>query len=367
MASSVLTLTSPYSCYVNLTNNCNLRCLHCLGDYSVKLSSELNLDGWKKVFDELIKNNVFYVNISGGEPTTHPQFSDLLDYLSSIGLHFILTTNGIFSKKSRDAILRNKEYLIGIKISLDGYDAESHCFLRRLPGNVVDPNIFKITLHNILFFKRKKIPITVATVIHSANIDNFDRFMALIKRINPVSWFICPIIPSGRGNFNAQIKENYYYHDKSFWKALVKKCNKKRINVKLLDLPFDMSSSNRIDYYECGAAITFCEINADGVMSPCTLCRTCIPPKFMKFESLKRKSFHEIWRGKVFKKFRDFMKTGCEGCKAFDKCTKCIAQSFRYFENGHSPTPYCIKNAGALGLKNVREYKKKLNKQGIKL
>ncbi len=43
------------------------------------------------------------------------------------------------------------------------------------------------------------------------------------------------------------------------------------------------------------------------------------------------------------------------------KCNKCVAQSFKYFENGFSPTPFCVKNGEALGLKKQREYKKILN------
>lgn len=360
-------LKAPYFCYVNLTNNCNLRCLHCLGDYSVKIPFELNLDEWKKVFDELARNKVFYINISGGEPTTHPNFAELLDYLSEIGLHFILTTNGVFSKRIRDIILKNKEYLIGVKISLDGPDARTHCDLRRLPNNRIDYRVFEITVNNILAFKKNKLPLTIATVLHKGNIEKFDQFIDLIRRINPVSWFISPIIPSGRGNFSNNIKADYYYYNKEFWIDLVKKCNRHKINVKLIDVPFDAQSIKSIDYYACGAGLSFCEINSDGIMSPCTLCRTCIPSYLMKFESLKNKTLEEIWNGAIFNKCRGFMQKGCTGCKAFSKCTKCIAQSFRYFKNGTSPTPYCIRNADALGLAHIQAYKQKLHAQEIEV
>jgi hypothetical protein len=45
------------------------------------------------------------------------------------------------------------------------------------------------------------------------------------------------------------------------------------------------------------------------------------------------------------------------------KCNKCIAQSFRYFGNGKSPTPFCIKNGKILGLRNLKDYRSKLNNE----
>ena len=69
------------------------------------------------------------------------------------------------------------------------------------------------------------------------------------------------------------------------------------INVNLVDLSYDMSGKNAIDYYECGATIGFCEINADGKVSPCTLW-TCIPKEKMRFDNIRNKALKEIWQGK---------------------------------------------------------------------
>ena len=339
--------------------------MHCLGDYDLELEKELTLEEWKIIFNQLVKNNVFYINLSGGEPTISPYFENILDYLSEIGLHFILTSNGIFSKKICNAIIRNKDYLIGVKISLDGYNDYSHNFIRLTKNSNCNP--FKITMNNILYLKENKIPLTIATVIHKENIKEFHKFISLIKEINPISWFISPIMPSGRGNNNNKIKEDYYYYDKNFWNNLAIMCHKEKINVRFVDLPFDMHSNETIDYYECGATITFCEINSDGKISPCTLCRTIIPPEYSFSDSLKSNSLKEIWNGKQFQNFRQLKKVGCDGCKAFDKCGKCVPQSFRYFQNGYSPTPYCIRNCDNLNLKNKDDYKQILSNQGIKL
>ena len=364
---SSYTYISPYSCYVNLTSKCNLRCKHCFGSYSVENKDDMNFNELKRVVNNLIKSKVFFINISGGEPTQSPYFKEFISYLSKKGIHFILTTNGVFSEDIRNFIIKNKGYLIGVKISLDGPDAESHCFIRLDNKGECNHKIFTITLDNIFFFKKNKIPLTIATVLHKENIKKMKEFQKLIKKINPISWFISPIIPVGRGDANKFISEFYEYYDKNFWATLSKQGRKKRINVRLIDVPVSISGSN-LSAYTCPAALNFCEIHSDGTVSPCTLCRVTIPKEFMKFENIKEKSLQEIWDGRVFNEFRSYMDIGCDGCKMLIRCNKCIAQSFRYFKNGHSPTPYCIKNSKELGLKNQKKYEEILsNKFSMKL
>ncbi|MBU1136392.1 MAG: radical SAM protein [Nanoarchaeota archaeon] len=347
---------APYFCYINLTSKCNLRCKHCFGDYSIPKNNELSLDDWKKVITELKNSKVFFVNISGGEPTQSPYFKEFIKCLSKEGIHFILTTNGVFSNDIKKFIIRNREYLIGIKISLDGPDAESHGFLRLDSNNKKNPEIFKIVLENIFFFKKHKIPLTISSVLHKKNIKKIKRFQELIKEINPISWFISPIIPLGRANLNRTLSECYEYFNINFWDSLSNENKKRGIKTKLIDLPV-IRGEKGLSAYECAGALNFCEIHSDGTVSPCTLCRICIPEKIIKFENIRKKSLKEIWNGNSFNKFRSYMNKGCEGCKMLPECNKCIAQSFRYFDNGDSPTPYCIKNSSLLGIKNIKKYK----------
>lgn len=350
------TYVAPYSCYINLTSKCNLRCKHCFGNYSVPHENELNLEEWKEVIDDLIKSKVFYINISGGEPTQSPLFKDFISYLTKKGMHFILTTNGIFSKDILEFIIKNKEYLIGVKISLDGPDAKSHGFIRLDSESKFNTEMFDITLNNIFSLKKEKIPLTISTVLHKENIKKMDEFQKLIKKINPISWFISPIIPIGRGNINKSISERYEYFDNKFWEKINNNGKENRINIRMIDMPVEMEKSG-LSAYSCAASLNFCEIHSDGTISPCTLCRICIPKNVMKFENIKNKTILEVWNGKIFNEFRSYMNIGCDGCKMLPNCNKCIAQSFRYFHNGHSPTPFCIKNGESLRIKNLRKFK----------
>lgn len=145
-----------------------------------------------------------------------------------------------------------------------------------------------------------------------------------------------------------------------FWDKLCFEGKSAQINIRLIDMP--TKGKDRLSSYECSGAINFCEIHSNGIVSPCTLSRLCIPECEIKFDNIKEKRLSDIWNGPAFNKFRSFMNKGCEGCKVISKCNKCVAQSYKYFNNGYSPTPYCIKKGEILGLKKLKEYKEMLNK-----
>ena len=147
--------------------------------------------------------------------------------------------------------------MIGIKISLDGPDAESHGFIRLNSKGKYNSKIFEITMKNIFFFKKEKVPITIATVLHKENIKKMDDFQKLIKKINPISWFISPIIPVGRGKENKFISEFYEYFNNEFWKKIYNQGRNNKINVKLIDMPVEMGTKG-LSAYTCAAALNFC-------------------------------------------------------------------------------------------------------------
>ena len=123
----VKSLSAPRDVYIILTSRCPLRCLHCYGRYGDPglETDELGVSEWGSVFRQLNDLGVFFVNIAGGEPTVHPEFPEIIEELVSLKMHFILTTNGMGSKRCSDAIVRAKDLILGLKISLDGPTPDS--------------------------------------------------------------------------------------------------------------------------------------------------------------------------------------------------------------------------------------------------
>lgn len=348
-------VSTPHDCYIILTARCNQRCLHCYGDYGMDVPpNELTGKEWDKVFEDLVNNNVFFVNISGGEPTVHPNFLDILKSLKKHKLHFIITTNGLFNEKILNAIIDVKDLLIGIKISLDGPDYVSNGYIRRNVKKEISESDFNRTLKNLRILKEKDIQFTIATCIHKGNIDRMDDLLNLIVDLKPVSWYISTISTSGRSFDNLNIFASDSEVEKNKWKSIKKVCGKNNIFVNYIDMPF-ASATKRVEkfYYQCPAARSFCEINSDGLVSPCPLARVNIPSEFLKFENIREKSIKNIWNGEAFQKFLKLSEEGCKGCEAKEKCDRCIPQSILWFSDPTLPPPHCIQNGKGLGLDDV--------------
>jgi len=348
-----MVLSVPSDVYVTLTSKCNLQCLHCYGNYGNATEREMSYSQWCVIFRDLANAGVFFINLSGGEPTTHPKFVKIVRFLKKINLHFILTTNGVFSTLIRNELLSAKDVIAGIKFSLDGPDPQSHTALRRVNTQKISPNVFNTTVENIRFFSKNKIPITIATCLHSKNIHLINKLALLIEDLHPVSWFVSTIAPTGRAKLNSKIYASDSALSKIKWQQIKRKLINKNIHLRYIDMPYAENYVTSSSLYECPAARWSCEINSNGVVAPCTMARIEIPQQFMRFENLIGSGILNIWNGPVFKKFREWQDSGCLGCRLQKECGKCIPQSFKWFNNPKYPPAFCVNKGEILGLSNL--------------
>ncbi|MFK7908700.1 MAG: radical SAM protein, partial [Chitinophagales bacterium] len=83
---------------VEVTDRCNLSCPTCYAGSSPSYGRHRTLDEIKQMLDTVVANEKEpdVVQISGGEPTIHPQFFEILDYAKTLPIkHIMLNTNGI--------------------------------------------------------------------------------------------------------------------------------------------------------------------------------------------------------------------------------------------------------------------------------
>lgn len=362
-------LLVPHDCYIILTSKCNMRCRHCYGQYGANTPPrELSGLEWEAVFSDLEKNGVFFINISGGEPTLHPDFISIIQSLVRHEIYFILTTNGVFNSKILNTIISAKNYLVGLKISLDGPDYLSHGFLRRDTTGNINTTFFRKTFENIEHLQKAQIPFSIATCIHKKNINRFEELLDIIIKIKPVSWFISAISIDGRSKDNLDIFASDTDVDMHVWEKIYKTCSENNIYVKFIDMPnVTRKQENDKFVYTCPAAKLFCEIYSDGQVSPCPLSRLNIPSHIISFENIKNKSIKDIWQGEAFTRFLELSNDGCEGCSLKSRCGRCIPQSFAWFNDHKMPAPYCITRGERLGLKNLKELKKQLYENALRL
>lgn len=65
---------------ISITEKCRMNCPHCMDDAKEDLTKFMSFDTWKKVVEFNDKYDPFMATITGGEPTEHPEFWDMLEY-----------------------------------------------------------------------------------------------------------------------------------------------------------------------------------------------------------------------------------------------------------------------------------------------
>src|SRR4051812_43501899 len=121
---------------VEITDQCNLTCPVCYSESSPKRLTHRSIEQIEFMLDCVVRNEgkPDVVQISGGEPTIHPQFFDVLDAAKRRPIkHLMVNTNGV--KIAQDAAFarRLKEYMPGFELYLQ-YDSSRPERLRELRG-----------------------------------------------------------------------------------------------------------------------------------------------------------------------------------------------------------------------------------------
>ena len=95
-ANRIDALTAPLFVSWQLTRDCDLCCLHCCTESAPgkRLPDELDADEAMRVVDEIVRNDVPYVMLCGGEPLVVPHFLAVAEALGNAGVQLKIETNG---------------------------------------------------------------------------------------------------------------------------------------------------------------------------------------------------------------------------------------------------------------------------------
>ena len=181
-----LSETFPSQLMVDITEVCNLGCIHCphpsfkASNHYSKAMLDVNLN--KKAVDEI---NIFGKEItkyirytSNGEPLVHPKSYEMIQYaVDNSGTKVTLTTNGtLLNEKKMTKLLDTGIHLIDV--SIDAYENKTYEKVR-VGGdlNITKKNVLKIIeMRNKIKSKSKIIVSFVEQKENQNEIENFKKF-----------------------------------------------------------------------------------------------------------------------------------------------------------------------------------------------
>lgn len=291
----------PLNVEIDLTYRCNYNCLYCRNGL-IKERDELSFDVVKSLISELKTNNIFNVNISGGEPLLHKNFNSIIELLAKNNITWNLTTNG--SLINEDIAKKLKENNINsIFITLTGMNEEIDSFHKN------SSNTYSKTINCIKICKDLEIDVYVGYLLTPINLKCVDKFIEFIIE-NDLKAKLMKVKPLG----NSLQNQNLYIDDIKYMETL------KYMTSKLGNRLIIGEQNENVENIKCMAGTTSCVVGADYGVYPCVM---FLGEEKVNCGNIKNSTLYDIWNNsKVLKEFREprIFDSHCSLCSKRKKC-----------------------------------------------
>jgi len=299
-------LSLPVAYYLELTPACHNRCPGCGNVYADardrNLASGLDGKAWRDLILRLA-SHAHQLKLTGGEPTLHPAFAEIVRAVEDCGIPFTLFTNGRWSQPdSLIRLLQNTVACEGLLVSLHGPDAAAHEAFSGAPGS------FDETVANVRRAADAGLDAAISIVINRHNwnriAETLDLALSLGARHLVCNRYITAArapaddIAPGEAQLRAAI-------------AAVESLRAAGRPIRFgncIPQCFEASSSRG-----CTAGSTFATIDPWGHMRPCNHAP-------LVAGDLLTQSVEEVWQGEVMAHWRSLVPAACATCPAFAAC-----------------------------------------------
>ena len=174
---------------VMAADNCNLKCRYCsTPNDSLAEVSPQDVDKALAGLQELF--GTVCVGISGGEPTLHSRFEELVAVVSSRQAQFYLVTNGIGFEQALQILLRHQQRLTHVMFSLDAADRETN---DRIRGD----GAFDAVIEGLRLCHESGVNASLGCALNRGNLGQIDALLRLAEQHMVVDGVYCwPAFPT---------------------------------------------------------------------------------------------------------------------------------------------------------------------------
>ncbi|MCF8036698.1 MAG: 12,18-didecarboxysiroheme deacetylase [Desulfobacteraceae bacterium] len=177
----------------NITQRCNLRCIHCYAHAKAGLQeNELSTAEGKALIDDLADMGAPVLLLSGGEPLMRPDLPELAEYAVSRGMRAVISTNGTLIDRDTARVLKD----IGLSyvgISLDGNRQVNDRF-RGMEG------AFDQAMKGIENCKAAGIRVGLRFTVNRFNVDEIPGLFDLLEEMEVPRICFYHLVYAGRGS-----------------------------------------------------------------------------------------------------------------------------------------------------------------------
>lgn len=298
----------PFSATIEITDTCNLKCIHCYRNIPKK--SYWNIDTFTKVLSELKALGTLHITLTGGEPFMHPNYIDFLQIVNQYNFVLTLQTNATFNIFSILSQLKCMP-LKNIAISLYSTSPQTHDAITRETGSCVR------TLNTIDTLLQNGIPITINCPVMQVNRNDMKLVSEFASSRKVTCNFSFKIIPSQCSPKATQwlncFTEDFLYN------CMIDP------DIKLYNETLPNIRKSTVGDRYCQTGFRSITIDAQGHVIFCNAFRKCCG-------DVARSPIKEIWLySKELQEWRNrvsIINNKCKKCQAYAYCEPCPAHYY---------------------------------------
>jgi sulfatase maturation enzyme AslB (radical SAM superfamily) len=186
----------PHRLSVELANICNLHCSYCFRSEDNLYSRHAEffpVELLRRIVDEAREAaHITRVNFTGGEPTLHPQFTEVLETIGAADLQTSFVTNGWHFERVWPALSSNRPTISHVAFSLDGIDRETH---DRWRGN----GSFDRLIRAFSRCYMSQLPFAIKIVIRRDLVDQLEQIAIFAARMGAAALNFVHVMPTSSG------------------------------------------------------------------------------------------------------------------------------------------------------------------------
>jgi radical SAM protein len=184
---------SPFVVIWETTQACDLACLHCRASAVPRRDPrELSTDEAKQLVDTIRRFGRPLLVLTGGDPLKRPDAVEIVRYGVDAGLRVALTPSGTPLMTPEVLAALHDAGMSRLAVSLDGATAERHDGFRGVAGS------FDWTIRMLETARSLGLSTQINTTISRHNLDDLERLIALMTRLDIALWSVFFIVAVGR-------------------------------------------------------------------------------------------------------------------------------------------------------------------------
>ncbi len=301
--------------YLLITDRCNLSCTMCIRGKNKK--NDMSINDFKKfILTESFKDAELV--ITGGEPTLHIDFVNIVKESALFFKRVLIATNGMTNYYIDE--LKNIENIF-FQVSIDGNEKEH--------DNIRGKGSFNKIKETLKRYEDKKLKYCIASVVGKNNIKKIDQLIPYLESLSTMKyWRVSYEMPFGVAKTKdmLNIEEWNSFVDNILDKVNFRLLIKKLYDFDLYDRHYSKIIENKNRCHNCGSGKNEIYVYPNLNVYPCT----CLTD--FSTGNLKKESIEDILKGKRNSQFTNYkldIELPCHQCKYLLLCNGgCIGMSY---------------------------------------